>query len=331
MISVTKKEIWDCLLGKYDAEKESDFLAMCFSNDKNTEKYEIVREDLIESYLRGILSQEEKKLFEENFLKDTHHRELVGFAKTLRNRLSENKQLAEIASAKLEKKPVTFGNLLVPVGSLAVLAIVSILVWQVFLKKNGTDIVQTNPTPTPPTTQVSLTPTISPNQMASPLPSNNSNTTNSSVNTTPANNSAYKNQSENSSEKNKEIPRNMGNPLLAFGLPMGLKSGEEILKISQNVEVIKLEIPSEMGRAFLNKQENKFPKYNIKILLRSGDKEKIYDNDFDFDRFPKDFNVPANKFKDGNYQLIVTGISADGSSKELKGIESRFQVKIIKN
>lgn len=89
MTSITEKEILAYLLGKLtdDFDKDWDFTVRCFSSDENTELFEMVRDDLIEIYLRGHLPEKEKLLFESYFLRDTFNLELFNFSKMLRDHL----------------------------------------------------------------------------------------------------------------------------------------------------------------------------------------------------------------------------------------------------
>lgn len=147
MLSITKKEVVDGLLGKLPSEKEAGFLATCFSTDENAEKFEIIRENLIENYLIGMLSPEDKMRFDNHFLLNPHHRQLFEFAKSVRVSLQLDSSLEKIVKKSRVIKTFSVSSLLIPIGGLATILLGAFLVWQFAFKSSNDQKVQTNPTP----------------------------------------------------------------------------------------------------------------------------------------------------------------------------------------
>lgn len=92
-----KQSFKNYFLGDLSPEDEFDFLVKCFESDESAEKYEIERDDLIESYLDDDLSARDRKKFERHFLSFCCHQEHFYFLKLLRQILNENEKLAELA------------------------------------------------------------------------------------------------------------------------------------------------------------------------------------------------------------------------------------------
>lgn len=84
-----EKSIWNYLLGRTPATEEFDFLLEVFGSDESAELYEMVRDDLIEEYLRGNLSTRDRVSFENHFLENPLHRDLLKFSKMLRELLAK--------------------------------------------------------------------------------------------------------------------------------------------------------------------------------------------------------------------------------------------------
>jgi hypothetical protein len=321
MESVTNKEILDYLLGKSKIENDDNFLAICFSTDENAEKFEMVREDLVESYLSGQLSKENRLQFETYFLKDEQNLEFFEFAKNLREHLKENRQLEVTALSSMVKKTFSIGSLLIPVGGFAVFLIAGFFIWNVAAKRNNLDIAGLKPTPTTtPTSTPVKTPTPQPTVL--PTPSLSPNRTN--TNLVPAN--TPKPTETPKTETPTPTPKSIVNPILAIALSMMAKGGnQKIDKITKDTKQVVLKTAKPYEE---NPDEPEFTEYqatisnNGKMLWSSG-----------FEKLKPDTNdqisitVPPQKLETGNLKFIMIGKRKDGTTKELNGTKRMFSIK----
>lgn len=323
MKTVTNKAIIDYLLGRLSAENENNFLAECFSSDENAERFEMVREDLIENYLRGNLSNDDQARFQEHFLKDEQNSKLFEFSEMLRNHLKNDKQLAVLAKQEKTKKSFSPVRLLVPIGGFAALLIGAIFIWQALSKNSGQEIAKVEPTPTPVSQPTNLqmspspVPSVTPAQIATPSP-------NPIVSQSPKMSPTPKpNETPKPAVAETPTPKAPENPILAFALPLMAKGDDDkILKITKQTKEVILQTP----RPF-----KEFPSYRVSILkdgkeLFSRDFEKFTTND----KNQISVNVPAEKFQTGNLRFMIVGKNADGTTEELKGSERFFKVERAK-
>ncbi len=76
------------LLGEMSEDKQARFEDRYFADDELFEQMVIVKEELIDAYVRGHLDRRERERFERNFLNSPERREQVAFAQALRQKLS---------------------------------------------------------------------------------------------------------------------------------------------------------------------------------------------------------------------------------------------------
>jgi len=76
------------LLGDLPPEREQQIEALYFADDRLFDRLQAVKETLIDDYLRGNLCDEDRTLFEQNFLASPAHRRQVEFARFLLNSIS---------------------------------------------------------------------------------------------------------------------------------------------------------------------------------------------------------------------------------------------------
>lgn len=79
----------DYLLGEMSEEAEARFEESYFADDDLFERFLIVKEELIDGYVRGRLSESERERFERRFLTSPRRREQVAFARALKQKLAE--------------------------------------------------------------------------------------------------------------------------------------------------------------------------------------------------------------------------------------------------
>jgi len=306
MIDITRKKIKDCLLGKYGADEENDFLAECFSSDENAEKFESVREELIETYLRGKLTEPERVQFREHFLADAENSEAFYFAQSVRAQLAADRQLAvAVAAARPEKKPLHFVRLLAPAGALGILLAAFLLIWRFTGHESGPPVARTEPTPE------ILQP--SPVPVSSPLP----------VNSRPS-------PEPSATGKPVETPKETVTPTPAVKIPeprtvigffMTVSKGsgpQKILEIGRQAQSVDLfsDPPSKYAAYEIRLQKGEEPVWSVKLENFKVNKEGLIV-----------VRVPAEIFKDGEYKFSIQGVKEDGTLKELPGATRSFQVK----
>lgn len=306
MRSITDKEIINYLLGRVATDREDDFLAKCFSSDENAEKFESVRDALIEKHLRGDLSGEDKSRFENHFLNEPQNSESVNFSKRLRGILADNKQLAAAAMTQTEKKPFSLGSVLVPATAFGVLLLGAFLVWQLALKNTESEIVEVKPTPIP-----SVAPQVSPTIPTSP-----------NVDPTPSTNPTPSGKTFESPKPNTPATptlKTAEKSVLAFTLPLIGKGNE--------AAVLKIEKPTKQVNLQTAKPFKEFPAYRVEI---QKDAEVSFRNNFEkFSTNAKGqivVKIPAENLKSGKNRFIIFGINKDGTIEELIGTERFFAV-----
>lgn len=301
------KAIINYLLGQIEADKENDFLVECFSNDENSEKFERVRDDLIENYLRGDLSKEDERQFENHFLADLQNLELYKFSKKMRAHLAENTQLETAVRTSAEKKSFQFGSWLVPAAMFGALLIAAFFIWQTALKKTEPEIAEVRPTPMP-TVETQVSPAISVLLATEPTPSTSPKPT-IKPSETPKTNIPVA-----------PTPKVAERAFLAFNLPLISKGNnkENVLKINNQIKQVGLQT---------SKPFKDFPGYQVQI--QSNNQVSWQRN---FEKFPTKgkgqivVNIPAENFKEGKHRFIIFGLNKDGTVQELKGTERFFAV-----
>ena len=84
----SEREMINYFLGNLSPERERQVEERFFSDDRFFEQLQAVKEELIDNYLHQKLCDEDKALFEKNFLSSPTHRQQVEFARFLMNSLS---------------------------------------------------------------------------------------------------------------------------------------------------------------------------------------------------------------------------------------------------
>ena len=320
MYVITNQSIIDYLLGKLSEKEELKFIEQVFDRDENSEKYEIVREDLIEDYLKGKLSADEKLRFETHFLANPFHQKLFNFSKTLRGHLEETFLEKIIATATVQnaeqEKKLWFGldNWLVPISALGTLLVVGgIICFAVFNYKNQIAVVK------PPNSASELT-------VAATQPLENSKIENSSqdkpsiIDDSKSNNLQNKSVERTPQENLKPTPAKQLSRVVSYTLAFALKGGDgDELKISKETETINFRTFHPLAG---------FQSYVARIKSKDGN--QIWEKEFTiFQKTGKVnqilFSVPANLFQSGEYTFRFEGKSVDGTAKQLP--ELKFVVK----
>lgn len=84
----SEREMVKYLLGGLSPELERRVEELYFADDKLFDRLQAIKEDLIDDYLHGTLSEEDHTLFEQNFLAAPAQRQQVEFARSLMNSIS---------------------------------------------------------------------------------------------------------------------------------------------------------------------------------------------------------------------------------------------------
>lgn len=87
-VQVSEREMVKYLLGDLSPELERRFEELYFADDKLFDQVQAIKEELIDDYLREKLSEDDRKLFERNFLAAPAQRQQVEFARSLMNSIS---------------------------------------------------------------------------------------------------------------------------------------------------------------------------------------------------------------------------------------------------
>ena len=83
--TVTDEKIKQYFLGKLDETESFDFEFVAAQNAELTEQAQLVESELIEAYLRGGLAENDRNLFEKNYLITESRREKLKFAESFLN------------------------------------------------------------------------------------------------------------------------------------------------------------------------------------------------------------------------------------------------------
>lgn len=281
-----------------------------------------VEDELIENYVRGILTNGEKENFEREFLQTETRRERVRFTREMLEKIKEYGETAKKTETVSTKTP--FRNLIAALfksPQLAFGAALTILIlvfgfWFLILRKpsNQIEIVK----------EITPTPTIQANVNQS-LPSNQNINANSNNSAPPDSNQTEKRDS-NKPNVNTETPKKeevkpktiVPNPVLALFAGTVRSEGK----------TNELNLPKEAAGANLqlNLEGQDYQTYRAeivdadgKIIYRSGKlvarKAKVY------------AFVPAKNLKRGDYMLKLYGFSSSGAEETAADFQFRVNQK----
>lgn len=88
-VQALEHEMVKYLLGSLSPELERQFEQQYFADDQLFNRLQAIKEVLIDDYLHEQLNEDDRKLFERNFLAAPAQRQQVEFARSLMNSLSE--------------------------------------------------------------------------------------------------------------------------------------------------------------------------------------------------------------------------------------------------
>lgn len=143
----TKNELREYLLGDIKSEDVQTVIEeKLMTSDDYFQEFLEEEEELIQDYVDGHLTVSEVESFETNFLKSVERQEKVKFAKALRTVILEKKEADEKAKQAVKKNNAeAFWQKLfaypIPAiaGGLAVIAMVSLLVWGLYFRSSQND------------------------------------------------------------------------------------------------------------------------------------------------------------------------------------------------
>lgn len=304
------------LLGDLTEEERSKFEENFIVNEELFENLRVVEDELIESYLRGMLEISEKTKFEANFLTTKKRRERVEFTRQMLAKLQENKEVANIKKTELvTEKPSFFASILAifkqpgfAIGTAFAILLLSFGGW--FWWRNSTqpiDIVKNTPTP-----QISVTPTPIANNNTLPInseinpPNKNINSTNPTNQVPKAEPNTNKNPNNTNTEKTPETPNK---PVIST---LALFTGG----VRSEGKLNELNLPKNSGGANLqlNLESEDYKIYRAEIVDQDG--KVVYRSGKLTPRKAKLFTfIPAQNLPNGDYLIKVYGKNAQNQDE----------------
>jgi methionine-rich copper-binding protein CopC len=317
-----KQKAVSYLLGELPEADRDSLEERLFIDEDFSQFVNDVENDLIDEYVRGELSADEKLKFENAFLKNETRREKIRAAQILQTKLFNETPEKEFAASETK---VSFWetlsgffrlpNFALASGLAVILLILFGAVW--FLtRENKLDDRVKNP-------ENINQPEVLPTPKTSP-PENLPENTQQNINENSEINKNQPNTNSNKSETEpKKTPEAVKTPqdqpqiqpprrIFAFTLLPPTRSSERpVLEIPENTETVNLQIA--------NNFEKNFVKYTLEISNENG--ETILKRDFSSDgkRPKKSFPVslPNEKLKAGGYEITLLGTSSDGNVEEI--------------
>ena len=324
----------DYWLGKLSSEKVEKHEIGWYSNSEDFELLEIIREELMENYLNNLLKDEEKRLFEKNFL--TNQKNLVETAKFNLDRkfiinegdLSKTpfitwvKKISTSIFSNQSDSSFTFSTTLVTTGTI-IIVIGAIAILYLIGDNSSTptnDIVGTKPSPITPLPVNSKTPKLLPSPTSSSTnpkdPKDKENSNSSNVKDKPSQKPVIENKQRNSketpSEENSPKPSNTSplakpKPIFATlvlkGTQKSSSSDLDKIQIPQNTTFLRIEF----NMPFV---EDNCTFYTAKILSKKLNKE-IWQSSVPELKNKKNgqtarLQVSSNKLNEGIYNLSIS-------------------------
>lgn len=293
------------LLGLMDEDEELSFEERCFSDDASTEYLDAARDELIDRYVKGELSDSERESFNNYFLSSPYHRQKLAFAQSMMKAMTSPPKSAQKVYLPKEsgwwKTQVEWikadRRTVIGVSAAALLIIIgSILYWQslngstppkkIIAENNNTEVPLSNRnavSPTPPVQANS-------HQQIEPPPS-------------PSPDSTQKPQSA----------------VVAFSLSPGLKSVEENrpLVIPGRAELIRFRVPRLAGN---------YSDYRATIRTVGGN--EIWSGSLSTEVVKRNtvvIEVPAQIFSNDDYTLTISGRSNQDRYEDISGYYFRVR------
>lgn len=294
------------LLGQMSDAEQGEIAEQFFADDELFEQLTIVENDLIDRFVRGELSEDERKLFNQNYLSTAQRRRRVDTAKAFieaatqaRSNVTAKKN-AEVANIKTEKtswatwlRQPLFGfvraRAIAAVLLISTIFIAGFFLWR-YSNKNSNEIVKT-PTPSP-TPSITPTPELA-NTNPTPFPSN---------------------------EDNKNVPQKPETPKSAVAVVF-LSSGTRgfgnapTALLNENISGIKLQI--EIKNA-------SYSSYRV-IVKRTTNAEVWTQKDIKRKGSLIETTIPRKLMSQGDYLVVVEGITDEGATEIIK--ESYFKLR----
>ena len=283
---MTDDNIKQYFLGELSETESFDFEFDVAQNPELTEQAQLVESELIDAYLRGGLSENDRNLFEKNYLITEARCEKLKFAKEFLNSFKAQK----IIEPKVSIWQIIFASfqMRLAFGGLLMLLLIGsfIFVLQNWQKKIEV-VEQITPTPTPiienKNTEI------------------NSNVANSTVKNSNFQNATNAKKTTPTPETTPTpTPENIepSTPTLAtfMLLPGTLRSnGEQFIKLTPSINKINL-------RLSLPKEAIKYQSYNVIIKTADGATISTFSN-----LKSLNLNLPANKLEKRTYIIFVEG------------------------
>ena len=319
-------EIRRFLLGEMPETERSAFEAQFVANESLFEQISVAEDELIESYVRGMLSTTEKTIFEREFLSTQSRRRRVAFTRSMLDKISKE---TEIAAAKktetVDENPSVWTSLAnffktpkLAFGSAFALLLLIFGGWFLLPNTNQPEIArQITPTPTAEI----IAPVQNRNSTTNQNGSDNLNTNVAEKNPDNKNNLPNTNRAalnSNQNSKNQKETRVAPAPVLA--LFAGTVRGEgkmPALNLPKNAPGANLQ---------LHLESVDYKTYSIEIINPDGN--PIFKNSKLKIRNSKiNFFVPAGKLPIGDYIVKLSALNPQGENESVADYAFRINRK----
>ncbi|MGI8786343.1 MAG: hypothetical protein ACR2HG_01095 [Pyrinomonadaceae bacterium] len=321
-------EIRRFLLGEMPEDERSAFEARFVADESLFEQISASEDELIESYVRGTLSPDEKQNFEREFLSTELRRRRVAFARTMLDKINVKN---EIAAAKKTETAVLHQSVWDSIGNffktpkLAFGAAFAILIlafgfWLLVLKSSKNDVeIAKQITPTP--TAEIIEPNPNQNALINQNNSNNPNT--NTVENIPENRNDLPNTNRATPKKNRnpDIQKQNSKPITPI---LALFAGS----VCSEGKMSELNLPKNAAGANLqlNLESQDYKIYQVEIVNPDGN--SIFKNGKLKARNSKiNFFIPAQKLPIGDYIVKLSALNLKGETESVADYSFRVSRK----
>ena len=344
-INENKEKAIQYLYGELTESEREDFEEHLFEDEDLGLFLENVENDLIDEYIRGELEFDEKRKFEKHFLTSESRAARVDMARKLNEKVFDDEKLVVVST---EKNTDLFGRIAdlfgfsnpMLAGSLAILLLAVLLggFWIINQNRGSENIASENSNQQEniPVNQDLSEPEKTPERENKPLEEleTNSNLSQPNTNQTIVNEDETRNvnaKPDPSPKPSPETPAATPKPVkeqsqpkkepkilakqptvFAFTLSPPLRSSSTpVLNIPGAVKTVSLNLVDNFGQ--------KYEKFSIDLNTQSGttvwsSQVKALKNRI---RNSITVSIPGDKFRAGNYEIAVRGITKEGSVEEI--------------
>ncbi len=336
-----KEKVIQYLYGDLDESSIENFEEQLFTDENLSLFVDDVEHDLIDEYVRGELEFEQKREFESKYLTTESRFDRVALARTMHNELfATNEETVVSTQQKAGIWHTLAGLVRVPnlalAGGVATLLLLVLLggFWLLSQPNGNRDIAggNENRQENIPPIQENLPPEVSPKPAESPkeTPEENTDKVDDGIeNKVDVNKQLKPNpqKEERKQPKEKPTPKTLEKKpkeqkkpqtvvrkstiFVASLLPPLRNNQTPVLKIPVSSKTVRLQLFGNFGQ--------KYEKFVIEVNSGNGisiwgQEIKVSNNSL---KKSLTISVPNNKFKSGNYEIAISGVTGDGNVEEI--------------